>query len=325
MSFKIGVIGAGISSAVFSKLVKDVALVEVFEKSRGTGGRLSRHFAQGFNFDIGCQDIILPSPFIPNIVSNAITENALVPWKPTFRIHNAQDDTININLEDIACYCGNGNMNQFAKWAFDDTKITFQTKIIELISKDRAWFLLSDNGKQYGPFDMVVLSFPAPQIMALTQAFNEELSKVKYDSCLVINLGLHKALSAETPEVIKSEEKLARWIIQSHLKPNLKSKPGITIQSKPLDYFDLIKDKENLSKEMIKETVAIIDNDFKIEYKSEHVWRYSKCTRPINMSLLYKNNIGVIGDCLKVNSKQSNIESCIDSAINLSQHIKKYI
>lgn len=325
MSLKIGVIGAGISSAVFSNLVKDITQVEVFEKSRGTGGRLSRHFAHGFNFDIGCQDIILPPSFTPNIVSKAIKENALVPWKPTFRIHNVQDDTININLEDIASYCGNGNMNQFAKWAFDDTKITYQTRIVELISKDSAWFLLSDSGKHYGPFDIVALSCPAPQIMALTQVFNNELSRVKYDSCLVINLGLHKPLPSDTPGVIKSEKTLARWIIQSHFKPNSKSQPGITIQSKPLDYFDLIENKEELSKEMIKESVSIIDNDFKIEYKNEHIWRYSKCTRPINMSLLYKNNIGVIGDCLITNSKQSNIESCIDSAVNLSQHVKNLV
>ena len=325
MSLKIGVIGAGISSALFSNLVKDVAQVEVFEKSRGTGGRLARHLAQGFNFDIGCQDIILPSSFAPNIIHKAVVENALLAWKPTFRILSDQDDKKNINLEDIACYCGNGNMNQFVKWAFDDTKITFQTKIIELSSNSGAWFLHSDRGKQYGPFDIVVLSCPAPQVMMLTQAFNDELNKVKYDSCLVINLGLNNALPPEIPEVIKSEKTLARWIIQSHLKPNLKSKPGLTIQSKPLDYFNLSKNKEHISKEMIKEIVAIIDNDFRIEYKNEHIWRYSRCIRPIDTSLLYKNNIGVIGDYLKVNSKQSNIESCIGSAINLSQHVKNLV
>lgn len=161
MRLKIGIVGAGISSAVFSKLMADRADITVFEKSRGTGGRLSRHYAEGFNFDIGCQDIIL-SASTPEIITQAVKEDVLVPWHPKFSIHQANGVAKSVRLNEITCYCGNGSMNQFAKWAYQDTHIKFQTKIVELIQEDNFWFFISENGERHGPFDIVVLSCPTP-------------------------------------------------------------------------------------------------------------------------------------------------------------------
>lgn len=161
--------------------------------------------------------------------------------------------------------------------------------------------------------------------MALTPTFNDELSKVTYDSCMIVSLGLSKALPSATPEVIKSEETLSRWLTQSHLKPHSTSKPGIVIQSKPLDYLHITQNKEALSREMVKECATIFNHEVEVEYKKEHIWRYSKCIRPLNKPLLYENQIGIIGDCIETRANQSNIESCIESAIKLSQHIKNLI
>lgn len=84
-------------------------------------------------------------------------------------------------------------MNQFVKWPFDGTKITFQAKIIDIIQKANAWFFISENGEKYGPFKIVATSCPAPQIKTITPTFDDELGKVKYDRCLVINLRISKS------------------------------------------------------------------------------------------------------------------------------------
>ena len=51
----IAIIGAGISGLTAANILKDVAKVTVFEKSRGVGGRIATRRAEPFYFDHGAQ------------------------------------------------------------------------------------------------------------------------------------------------------------------------------------------------------------------------------------------------------------------------------
>lgn len=326
MTLNIAMIGAGFSSAVFSwHMRKKVNCnLQIFEKSRGSGGRLSRHYTSNYSFDIGAQDLIIDSKNASPLIKHAIKQKALLAWQPTFRLDTANKNT-RINFDDIACYCGNGSMNYFVKWLFDQTTIFYQTKIVELVKKNQSYFLISEKKEHFGPFDMVIFSCPTPQIQALSSVFDKELSQVHYSSCMVVNLGLSESLPVSTPHVIKHEKSIARWLIQTHLKPNASSNPGLTIQSKNLSFQELTDNKEQLLTNMIKQAQDILNTPLDIQYKHHHIWRYAKCNSPIANKYLFKSNLGIIGDCFNPKSSASNLEACIESAISLSHYIEKFL
>jgi predicted NAD/FAD-dependent oxidoreductase len=47
----IAIIGAGISGLSLANMLKDIANVKVFEKSRGFGGRVATRYSENFEFD----------------------------------------------------------------------------------------------------------------------------------------------------------------------------------------------------------------------------------------------------------------------------------
>jgi len=51
----IAIIGAGISGLSLANMLKDIANVKVFEKSRGFGGRVATRYSEDFEFDHGAQ------------------------------------------------------------------------------------------------------------------------------------------------------------------------------------------------------------------------------------------------------------------------------
>ncbi|MBT4836474.1 MAG: NAD(P)-binding protein, partial [Methylococcales bacterium] len=64
MSKRIAVIGAGISGAFFSYLMRGRVDITVFDKARGAGGRLASHRRGPYCFDKGSQDIFIENQTI---------------------------------------------------------------------------------------------------------------------------------------------------------------------------------------------------------------------------------------------------------------------
>ena len=48
---RIAIIGAGMSGLTVANQLKDIAKVELFEKSRGVSGRMSTRYAESYQFD----------------------------------------------------------------------------------------------------------------------------------------------------------------------------------------------------------------------------------------------------------------------------------
>ena len=59
---KIAIIGAGIAGLTTAKMLRDIAEVTVYEKSRGAGGRICTRYTDSFDFDHGAQFFIAKTP-----------------------------------------------------------------------------------------------------------------------------------------------------------------------------------------------------------------------------------------------------------------------
>jgi predicted NAD/FAD-dependent oxidoreductase len=72
---------------------------------------------------------------------------------------------------------------------------------------------------------------------------------------------------------------------------------------------------------MLKEANQILNTKLEITYLKTHLWRYSKCINPLSVEFLLLDNLAIIGDCMQPIAQLSLLESCIESAAQLSKHI----
>ena len=75
MKNKIAVIGSGLSGITVATLIKKGNNVEIFEKSREVGGRMSTRKEPPFTFDHGAQFFKIKTTEFENFVSDLLTEN----------------------------------------------------------------------------------------------------------------------------------------------------------------------------------------------------------------------------------------------------------
>jgi len=74
---KIAIIGAGISGLALANTIKNNADVELFEKSRGFGGRVATRRANDFNFDHGAQFFKAKTLEFQNYIQPMLDQNII--------------------------------------------------------------------------------------------------------------------------------------------------------------------------------------------------------------------------------------------------------
>ncbi|MDF1756841.1 MAG: NAD(P)-binding protein [Legionellaceae bacterium] len=321
MSKNIAIIGAGISGAVLSKQLSQNHCVSVFEKARGSGGRMSSHRYESYSFDKGAQDIQISNEDVYIIIKPALDEKIILPWKPTFMMVK-EGKKIWQDIEQNTIFSGSGNLNSLVKWFLEDTKVYYGNEVTQLEKKGQRWYLHTKDEKDYGPFDLVIMSQPTEQIIALAPEFKTIVEDVQYSSCLMLYLGLNHPLSTKLPHVIFSPDTLTRWIIQNHLKPGIKTESSLTLQSKPISYTKDTKSIKKLIETMIGDAEELLESTFEINYQHHHMWRYAKVlsSNPIRSYFDKDKGLGIIGDALGKNT-ESGIESAILSALDIFNSI----
>jgi hypothetical protein len=319
---KIAIIGAGVAGAFLANQLHQRYAVTIFEKGRGSGGRLSRLQAHNYSFDKGAQDFCLTDKKVLAVFKPLLDAKILTYWQPRFQIVNKHEKKWE-SVGDNKHLVGVGHINALVKYFLSPIKVLYGTKISALKRRNNQWMILTDSHTDHGPFDTVIMTQPAEQVLEIAPQFQSALKDITYSSCLMIYLGLKKALSKKQADVMLCNKSMTRWIIQAHLKPGMHSLPGLTIQSKSMSYGLLKKNTETIIKSMLQEVENILEEKLLIEYQAKHIWRYAKCNNPIEHGSLWDagSGLGVIGDGL-VSKTSSGIEAAILSAMDLARRLE---
>ena len=155
----IAVVGAGMAGlSCAQRLQKEGLDVQVFEKSRGPGGRLSSKRMGEFSIDMGAPFFEIRSPRFQAKVNDWIVAGWLGHWEtvPAFLTSDAPAHAVGIP-----------RMNALARGLAQNLKLHTQIQIQHLERRQQQWWLFDHQDQCYGPFDQVVIAIPAPQALAL--------------------------------------------------------------------------------------------------------------------------------------------------------------
>lgn len=162
---KIAIIGAGLAGALLSDRLIDAGLdVTLFEKSRGTGGRLASARLGEFSADLGAPAIDAQGQVFRSWLALQQQKGLLDAWQPRTVDFNGQ-----VRHSDLK-WIGKGRNSSLTRALIGSAKLETE-KRIGVVWPDREGVLLRDDeGSMLGHFDAVICTAPAPQAVRLLEA-----------------------------------------------------------------------------------------------------------------------------------------------------------
>jgi len=191
---KIAIVGAGISGLSCGELLsRSGADVFCFEKSRGPGGRMSTRRQASDQFDHGAQYFTARSLDFKTALESWFHSGVAKAWTGRFgrvdsknRIHSIE------NPETI--WVGTPKMSSITRFLSRSLNVSYSQTIVSSQHREEGWFLVSATGEQFGPFDVLVMSCPGPQVADILQPVPMPTVMMKYEPCWSLMLDYERPL-----------------------------------------------------------------------------------------------------------------------------------
>lgn len=300
----VAIIGAGLAGIRAAQTLDDFGFqVEIFEKSRGSGGRLSQKRLDWAHVDLG-------SPFYP--ADNPEMHFLLSEWekKDWVKTWEAREKTIAAGGEILASrkksvFIGkNGNQQPLKQilrqWPFHREK-----KIIKIDIQGDQYFLIDEDQLQSGPFSAIVLAIPATQAKTLLPDAAEiktAIADIKMQSQWSIAMAFGESLMPDT-DILHLEDSEVETAYCQDDKPgrvqNANSTvwvfhftPRFTQETLTWDKCTMIHAAWRALSDQLRVTPPIPRESY------AHLWRYSQCENQKALERLCDDdlNIALAGD-----------------------------
>jgi predicted NAD/FAD-dependent oxidoreductase len=232
MTHEVAIVGAGAAGAGVAFTLRDVdAEVTVYEKSQGVCGRAATRRKNGCLYDHGANYLRSTDERVADLVTETIDDEGLVDVdEPVWTFD--EDGTI-----------AEGREHDGYKWTYAegidelgerlfaaaDATVEHGVRIVEPVRQRECWRLRDDRGHDFGRFDAVVLTPPAPQTAdllgnanwehRLCRRLRESVAVVPYRT--VISAVLHYPFELEWPYyalVNEDKEHAVGWVSREECK-----------------------------------------------------------------------------------------------------------
>ena len=323
---KIAIIGAGIAGLTVANELSDFAQIIVYEKSRGTGGRMATRHAVPYAFDHGTPYFIAEKQAGKDAMRDWAKNGYIKPWA-NMRNHIALSHPPPIDQPGKTYYVATPHMNQFGKSFAANNHIQLSTEIASIISAGKQWQLLDENDKQLGLFDWVVIATAAPQASSLVPPqFSglNLLNVVSMHGCFTLMLGFEKPFHFDPTKVDLSGSPISH-IIENSAKPGRTEEMSLVVHTanawaeEHLDY-----DKESVREMLLSATLAALPKGTPHPTHTEiHRWRYAATQIPACVDFIIDtdNQLAACGDwCIG-----SSVEDAYLSGSRLSERIRNLL
>lgn len=298
---KIAIIGAGLSGCVsYYQLARLGHDVKIFEKSRGVGGRISTKYVDNYKIDHG-------TPYFES------SNSKFLEFCDLLCSNNILRKTNNI-------FYPVSGINKMCSFLIKEEDLITNTKIVSINNTSKSNIILyDDKNNKFEGFDLVIVTIPAPQILALdlpiSGHFKNLLNTVSYHQ--IATIFAYKRLSYTKCQFTNTKSIFKKIVDNSEKYSYTKEEFESYVFHFTYELSDLIKSKN----EIIPALYKYISHSTKICNLSHfnlhsHFWKYAIVRNNLNIGSYYDdiNKIGYCGDYML----GSNLENAYLSAIDLT-------
>jgi renalase len=162
----IAIIGTGIAGLSAAQTLHAAGhSVQLFDKSRGSGGRMASKRSDAGALDLGAQYFTARDRRFVDVVHDWQARGWVAQWSPS--LYNSHDGTLGASPDEQVRWVGSPRMSAITRAMLGALPVTFDCRITEVFRGEQHWQLVDANGNSHGPFSHVIVAAPAPQASAL--------------------------------------------------------------------------------------------------------------------------------------------------------------
>lgn len=298
---KVAIIGAGVAGLTAAdKLTRHNATVDVFDKARGTGGRISTKQSDMGNINIGAQYFTCRSDSFKQQVDTWQQNNVCARWE--FTPHKAIDSELTPSPDKTHRFVGRGGMRALSRQLRDEIEsqpalgnIYTQSLITRVSKENHLWTLLDENGQSHTGYDCVISTLPSEQAQALFAQIQQTIPTRVHAPCWSVTLATknceNKAYIDEKIQGIFGEGNLS-WVSRLSMQPGWQA-TGLTpphdvwaCHFNP-DYSASAEkeySRETLEQDALTWLCTYLNADLEVVGKYFHFWRYANLRKDFTAS-----------------------------------------
>lgn len=302
-SIRIAIIGAGMTGLKAASTLHKVGMdVTVFEKSRGLGGRLASRRTDFGHFNHGAQYVTARHPGFAAYLEQAASHNAAQNWKPN--LHHGEIPAMQSagNLALDHWYQGAPQMNKLISPLVDAFTIHKQHRITRIEQLDRKSFVLHDDlDGEFGPFDGVIVTAPAPQTAELLRPLSpryDAIGDVVTAPCWAVMAAFEQPLPTAFDAMLHPSPAIS-WAARSTQSDDLFHRrcpdPWVLHASPQWSRDHLEDDKDRVIENLLAALRDVSGVKLpQLHSVQAHRWRYARTEQPLGSSHLNGMNGRVI-------------------------------
>lgn len=234
MSDTVGIVGAGAAGAATAYALRDAPVdVTVFEKSDDVCGRAATRREHGCTYEYGANYLKDDDERVTNVVTEELPTDGLVDVTDPVWTFDVDGEIREGHEDQVHKWTYEEGLSQLAKRLFAATDATLhrRTRVDTLERDDDVWRVYDDADDEWGAYDAVVLTPPAPQTADLLGAaawehgdcrtLREAIARVPYR--VVLSVLLHYPFEIDVPYyalVNDDDEHDVGWIAREECKQN---------------------------------------------------------------------------------------------------------
>lgn len=220
MTVPIAIIGTGIAGLSAAQALNAAGYpVHLFDKSRGSGGRMSSKRSDAGSLDLGAQYFTARDRRFMAAVQQWQAQGCAAQWTPS--LYNSHSGQLSPSPDEQVRWVGTPGMSAITRAMLGDLQVSFSCRITEVFRGEQHWNLQDAEGLSHGPFSHVVIATPAPQATALLASAPKlagAAASVKMDPTWAVALGFSSAL--QTPlEGCFVQDSPIDWLARNRSKP----------------------------------------------------------------------------------------------------------
>ncbi len=220
MTVPIAIIGTGIAGLSAARALSAAGhCVQLFDKSRGSGGRMSSKRSDAGSLDLGAQYFTARDRRFMTAVQQWQAEGCAAQWTPL--LYNFHGGQLSPSPDEQVRWVGTPGMSAITRSMLGDLPVSFACRITEVFRGEQHWNLLDAEGQSYGPFSHVIIATPAPQATALlasTPKLAGAAASVKMDPTWAVALGFESPLKTPLQGCFVQDSPLD-WLARNRSKP----------------------------------------------------------------------------------------------------------
>lgn len=169
MSAPIAIIGTGLAGLSAAQALHAAGVeVQLFDKSRGSGGRMASKRSDAGSLDLGAQYFTARDRRFVEVVQQWQARGWVAEWDP--QLYQMSGSGLQPSPDEQLRWVGTPRMSAISRALLGALPVHFNCRITEVFRGEQHWQLQDAEGQNHGPFSAVIVATPAPQATGLLSA-----------------------------------------------------------------------------------------------------------------------------------------------------------